>query len=294
MNRNRIGPPALSHTFTEAARATMEFWSLRATYSTLKEATPRGDGRPVLVLPGLGANDFSTDSLRGFLSDKGYAVYGWDGGMNTGPDERTLLWLQTRLKEVSARHDGVRVTLIGHSLGGIYSRELARSFPHLVSQVITLGSPFAAGLQQEATAPVVRKAFEMMNGPGHRLLNDAALARLSLQPPPVPTTSIYSCTDGLVSWQACLNPKRTAAENVEVSGSHCGLIHNPLALVVIADRLAQDMRDGAARWHPFERLRYPAFYAFPAQAHHGLEPDCPEEPQQNAPRGRGLFDRKHD
>ena len=67
-------------------------------------------------------------------------------------------------------------------------------------------------------------------------------------PPPVPTTSIYSRTDGIVAWQCSLNPATGLAENIEVHASHIGLGLNPLAMVAIADRLAQD----PARWRPFD------------------------------------------
>jgi hypothetical protein len=66
--------------------------------------------------------------------------------------------------------------------------------------------------------------------------------------PPVPTTSIYSRSDGIVAWQCSLNPPGLLAENIELHASHIGLGLNPLAMVAIADRLAQDPK----RWRRFE------------------------------------------
>ena len=73
------------------------------------------------------------------------------------------------------------------------------------------------------------------------------LARMAA-PPPVPSTAVYSRTDGIVDWRSCLEPAAPETENVEVAGSHCGLGVNPLALYAIADRLAQPEGD----WRPFE------------------------------------------
>jgi hypothetical protein len=67
--------------------------------------------------------------------------------------------------------------------------------------------------------------------------------------PPVPTTSIYSRSDGIVAWQSSVQPSSRIAENIEVEASHIGLAVNPVALYAIADRLAQP----EGRWTPFER-----------------------------------------
>jgi hypothetical protein len=64
----------------------------------------------------------------------------------------------------------------------------------------------------------------------------------------VPTTSIYSKTDGVVAWQCSLNEDHPHTENIEVHASHVGMGMNPLALYVIADRLKQD----PAQWQRFD------------------------------------------
>src|SRR5215467_14367832 len=138
MNRE-IGPPRRRLLLLEG-RAFLEFAALIPAYPFLRRA-PRGDGHPVLVLPGFMASDFSTRTLRRFLRDLGYAVHGWKLGRNVGPSPETVGRLVARLQELRTRH-GRRISLIGWSLGGIYARELARRFAPDIRQVITLASPF--------------------------------------------------------------------------------------------------------------------------------------------------------
>lgn len=265
---NSIGPPDLLHSFTEAARATLEFWLLQASYFHLKSKTPDSSTRVILLIPGFGAGDITTHQLRRFLKDKGHHTYGWDGGINTGPKADTFQHLKNKLHSLSNHHDETKVTLIGHSLGGIYARELGRAFPHLVEQIITLGSPFGAGQHPLSTNSLVRKAFELSNGKDNAFMHDHKLARQSLTPPSIPSTSIYSRSDGVVHWKTCINPKTTLSENIEIRGSHCGLIFNPLAFMVVADRLAKH----PDHWTPFAQENYSSWLFRDDQAHHTFEP----------------------
>src|SRR6516165_3206796 len=121
-------------------RALFELAALLPAYPFLRRA-PRGDGHPVLVLPGFMAGDFSTRALRRFLRDKGYMAHGWKLGRNRGPNAEVTAAMVARVQNLHARR-GRTVSLIGWSLGGIYARELARAMPELVRQVITLASPF--------------------------------------------------------------------------------------------------------------------------------------------------------
>jgi len=198
----------------EAPRAAFEAQTLVPAWPLLSLA-PRGDGHGVLVLPGFMASDRSTRLLRRFLRDRGYAVHGWGLGRNLGTEDGLASRLRARLLELSLRHGG-RVSLVGWSLGGVFARELAKRLPERVRQVITLASPFGG----QAAAP-----------------------------PPVPSTAIYSRSDGIVAWRTCLEPEGAQTQNLEIVGSHCGLGHHPLALFAIADRLAQPVDD----WKPFDR-----------------------------------------
>ena len=134
-----------------------------------------------------------------------------------------------------------RVTLIGWSLGGLYAREIAKVIPTRIRQVITLGSPLA----NVATSTHVGWLYEMLNGGTTTI--DSRLAKTLRTPPPVPTTSIYSRSDGVVAWKACVAGRGAFTENIEVDSSHLGLVWHPDVMSIVANRLAQ--REG--RWSPW-------------------------------------------
>jgi pimeloyl-ACP methyl ester carboxylesterase len=207
-------------------------------------AAPRGDGHPVLVFPGLLATDFSTHPLRNFLKAQGYAVHGWKQGRNLGLRAGVEEQMLDRFEELHQRHDGRKVSLVGWSLGGIYARQLAKRFPDRVRMVITLGSPFS-GTPRATNA---WRVYEFASG--QRVDDrDSHFASSLAEPPPVPTTSIFSRSDGICAWQTCLNPEIGQAENIEVHGSHCGLGYHPAAVYAMTDRLAQ----AEGGWQAFDR-----------------------------------------
>ena len=220
-------------------RAPWEFAASVAAAPWLRKL-PKGDGHRVLVMPGLAANDLTTLPMRTFLKDRGYQPAPWELGLNLGPRAGVLDAIRERVHALHAV-DGRQVSLLGWSLGGVYAREVAKEMPELVRCVITLGSPFS-GPPQATNAWWL---FERVSG--HPKPDAPTLAAMRLAPP-VPTTSIYSRTDGIVAWQCSLNPPGPLAENIEVHASHIGLGLNPLAMVAIVDRLAQD----PAQWKPFD------------------------------------------
>jgi pimeloyl-ACP methyl ester carboxylesterase len=229
------------------ARAPWELAALLAVSPWLRKM-PAGDGHPVIVFPGLGASDTSTLAVRQFLQGQGYTAYPWGQGFNLGPRDGVLEGCRALIEEVQARH-GEAVSLVGWSLGGIYAREMAKEVPDRVRCVITLGTPFAG----HPRATNAWRFYEMVSG---QHAHDAELLAEVKRPPPVPTTSIYSRTDGIVAWPCSLNPPGHAhTENIEVHASHVGMGMNPMALYAIADRLRQDPRrwkrfdvQGARRW----------------------------------------------
>ena len=207
-----------SVSWAREARAAPEFAAFVASAGPLIARAPRGDGHPVLVLPGLGAGDTSTRPLRWFLDRLGYRTAGWGLGTSTGLSQRVSDSLDEVLRGLAEQHEQ-RVSVVGWSLGGVYAGVLAARAPHRVRSVITLGSPLA----------------------GRRRV-----------PAGVPTTSVYSRSDSIVPWRASVLPPGPLRENVEVRGSHLGLGHNPAVLVVVADRLAQPER----AWQPFVAPRW--------------------------------------
>ena len=223
-------------------RAPLEFAAAAASLPWLRvlRRLPKGDGHPVLVFPGLGANDMTTAPLRLFLKHLGYATQAWGQGFNFGPRAGVLAQCKADLLALYQKH-GRPVSLIGWSLGGIYARELAKLCPDETRCVVTLGTPFTG----HPRATNAWRFFEFASGTsGH----DPGLMAQIRKAPPVPTTSIYSKTDGIVAWQCSVNAPGPLVENIEVHASHIGLGMNPLALYALADRLAQD----PAQWTAFE------------------------------------------
>jgi hypothetical protein len=202
---------------------------------------PRGDGHPVLILPGLGAGDESTAIMRAFLASRGYAVSGWGQGRNLGFRPGVVDGLRGRLVRLAADRGG-KVSLVGWSLGGIFARELAKEVPDAVRQVISLASPFTG----HPRATNAFRLYEWMTG--HRI-GAPEIHEPLRAPPPVPTTSIWSRTDGVVSWRCSVERERPHVENIEVNASHFGIGAHPLVLYAVADRLA--LPEG--QWEPFRR-----------------------------------------
>jgi len=206
-------------------------------------ALPRGDGHPVLVLPGFTGDDRSTATLRWFLNHRNYRATPWRLGRNLGPTDHILDGMAALLDRFADA--GERVSIIGWSLGGIFARELGRNHPAGIRTVITLGSPFQLSVR-DRDATHASDAYQSLSA-----LHSARAAQMAtddVRPPvPVPTTNIFSRADGVVPWRSCVDTHGHQCENIEVPGSHSGLGHNPIALAVIADRLAQP--DG--EWKPY-------------------------------------------
>jgi pimeloyl-ACP methyl ester carboxylesterase len=201
--------------------------------SPLLMRAPRGDGHPVLALPGFLASDLSMAPMRRYLKELGYEAHAWNMGRNFGgvsSKRRALRELLTRIYENAGR----KVSIVGWSLGGVYARDLALQAPDMVRAIITLGSPFA----NDVRATNATRLYELLSGEG---VDDIPEVREAIAGDmPVPATSIYSRTDGIVNWRTSLLRPSATAENIEVHlASHIGLGVNPAALWAIADRLAQ-------------------------------------------------------
>lgn len=235
------GAPATRLTLTEMPRAALELTAL-ATVAPALAAERRGDGHPVLVLPGMVGGDVSTLGLRRYLTWLGYSVSSSRTGMNAGPTEALVSGLRARLEKLAAA-SGQPVSLIGWSLGGLYAHELARRAPGSVRQVVTLGSPV------RLARPRAHETSRLFDCFSHLNVAPSLVARPWAEAGPlrVPATSVYTRSDGIVSWQACLLRPGKRRQNIEVYGSHLGLVFNPTVLHVLAARLAQP----AHTWRPF-------------------------------------------
>jgi pimeloyl-ACP methyl ester carboxylesterase len=241
--------PSLALLGLEPVRAALEYFGARMMD---RRSLPAGDGHPVVLFPGLAADKTCMAPLRELCEDLGYDACDWGRGFNTGPGGDVDEWIAELACEVAELADrkARAVSLIGWSLGGLYAREIARLRPDVVRQVITLGSPFAG----DGDATNVGWLYRVLSGQSARIAPE--LAQRLPRTPPVPTTSVFSCSDGVVAWQACVDPcDHASAQNIEVEASHIGLVWHPKVWSVVADRLAQPeeawlpYRDGNGREH---------------------------------------------
>jgi pimeloyl-ACP methyl ester carboxylesterase len=247
--KEKFRPPSEILNLVEPFRAMIELGTLHLSETWLNSLMG-GDGHPVLVIPGFTAGDRSTVVLRKFLSSLGYLSCGWKQGINFGIRLDLFEAVNEILNQLYEDH-GCKVSIVGQSLGGIYARELAKMNPEKVRQVISLGSPFN---DPDGDASNVTNLYMMLN-PDH-MTKASQFAETHWDttiPPPAPTTSIYSKTDGVCHWRACVqHGGHDQVENIEIIGSHTGMGVNAQALFIISDRLSQ--REN--RWRPFHFGRY--------------------------------------
>jgi pimeloyl-ACP methyl ester carboxylesterase len=240
LGRDIVNAPPLSRLVIEPM-AVLECGTF-LTAVPLLYAIPRGNGHPVLVLPGFAASDQSTVALRRMLRWHGHAVYGWGLGHNVGAHPHIVQGMRRRLDDLHHRH-AATVSLVGWSLGGVFARELARRQPDAVRQVITLASPFRLRTGDQTNATWLYDMVAPADDPVYGL----DTPEQDRPPLPVPTTAIYTRTDGIVRWHACIESAGPHRENIRVHGTHNGLGFNVAAIIAVADRLAQP----AGSWRPF-------------------------------------------
>ncbi len=241
----------------------------RLTKKSWERDLPRGDGRPVLVIPGFLSGDAAVKPLRSFLDKLGYISEPWEQGVNRGPSAKTLDGLEARLEEIYRKHGNRKVSLVGWSLGGIYARRLAARHPDKVENVVTLGSPFKTA---EKPGQKLRNAFAKINPALNPETEFSTVNEIT-----VPLASVCGLKDNVAGIEACRLPETGKTENIEVDASHTSLLINAQALTVIADRLAQNARN----WKAFDVSQYRK--AFPKRARSaktraGLNKPAPGKP----------------
>ena len=230
--------PSIIRALAEPARASGEFATsvgLLPFYRLL----PRGDGHPVLVLPGFMAADGSTAALRIVLRSLGYETHSWGLGRNVGPTQRVVDAMPLLLERI-AQEAGRSVSIVGWSLGGVYGRDLTAKHPELVRSLITLGTPTRPAVRYTSNAAPLYNVLRAYHASDRDHFDDG-------EPLERPVTAIHTRSDGIVHWETCLIRETANAENLRVRGSHVGLGHNPAVIYIIADRLAQP----EGQWRPF-------------------------------------------
>lgn len=222
------------------SRAPLEERRLRRHPLFAGDGLVRGDGRPVLLVPGFMGGDSSLGTLRDWLLRLGYRAEPSGLVFNIRYSEVVLESLALRVRALSAEH-ARPVTLIGHSRGGLLAKVLAHRLPRLVAGVVSLGSPLGdpydvhpftmACVRMAQVANMVR--YGRSSDVEHRFLEDLAA------PARVPLTSIYSRTDGIVHWEACLRPDAVC---LEVASSHVGLAVNHAVYALLSGLLSARRR----------------------------------------------------
>ena len=200
---------------------------------------------PVVLVPGFMAGDGSLGLMARHLRGLGYRTYRSRMLANVGCAQDASEALERRIETIADRR-GSRVTIVGHSLGGLIARGLAGRRPDLVDGVVTLGSPILA---PGATHPLLLFDLRVLNrlrrvglvGLMGEDCTSGDCARLSWEQTRVPLapgvafTSVFSRRDGVVDWRSCLDPQATT---VEVTTSHLGMAFDPQVLDVVAGALA--------------------------------------------------------
>ena len=237
MTQGEILPPPRSSFYAEGPRLAWALAELATKWRSLKD-TPPGDGRPLLLLPGLANGDASMGAMHRFLRGRGYRTWRWRLGINlgvrsVGGDVERLI---ARIEQVYAEAGEQPVTLIGVSLGGILARVAAQRRPELVREVVTISSPYAG----PPTATNVWRHFEVLTG--QKIDDPAASAMLAeaAAPLPMPATSIWSRSDGFVNGSICHEGDRDGARAIEVVSNHIGVHFRPQVLRAVAETLARD------------------------------------------------------
>jgi len=209
------------------------------------QGVPRSDGQPVLLIPGFMAGDNSLALMTQWLRRMGYRAHSSGITSNVECSEKSVQRLEDRVRELSERY-GREVAIIGHSRGGMFGRVIGVRNPDRVNHVITLGSPLVATMDDfhAILRLQIRTLQRVQRLRGGRLIGAACeesweAYRFGLDPigcctdfwtdldddvpESVALTSIYSRSDGVLHWRACIDPQ---ARHVEVDSSHCGMAVN--------------------------------------------------------------------
>ncbi|HLK70181.1 MAG TPA: alpha/beta fold hydrolase [Bryobacteraceae bacterium] len=243
----RRGHEAVELPIWQELLAGVEMLYLRASPAYWGFGIPHGDGSAVIVIPGFLVTDLYLTELRLWLGRIGYRAYFSGLGLNAECPNLLIRYRLQQTIEQAWRETGRKVHLVGHSLGGVIGRAAAAQRPDLVASVITLGSPFR-GI---STHPSVLRMAELvriqiLERHGEGVLPDCYTGACTCDflesldrsfPKSVAQTAIFTKTDGIVDWRVCRTGRATV--DVEVAGTHIGLVFNPIVYDVLARRLAQ-------------------------------------------------------
>ncbi len=243
-----VGSPSVLSSLLEA-RIFMEMALLPASLPLLM-AAPQGDGHPVVLVPGFMAGESTLAALKLFLQNKGYDVHTWGLGRNVGFRGKHANALPQKIRYLH-HTTGRKVSLVGWSLGGVFSFYGAETTQDCVRSIITLGSPVSVDMMGNQSPPALKAMYRLVShrlGASAHLMQPRAKAMREHRRLPIPTSCLYSLSDGVVPPQeATIDGDPALHENIQVPGSHVGLGFNGIVMAIVADRLAQAEGD----WKPF-------------------------------------------
>ncbi len=248
---------------TDVALARQEMILGLAAKPLLKKASiPDGEGRPVMLLPGFGANEALLKRLKAYLEHCGYLVEIYVPGFPKGQSLHDFIDeisapISERISELT-QQTGKPVSLVGQSAGGLYSREFVLRRPENVDRVISLGSPTFCPenlhLQNKALSLLIERGFGTKTDKAFG--GDARFLHWDKRSPQIPYVAIYSPIDGAVRAETVVIPESQLShaangavrENIAILASHFGMVQNPLVMLAVADRLGADREN----WQAFE------------------------------------------
>jgi pimeloyl-ACP methyl ester carboxylesterase len=248
VRHSHVGAPHVLSSLLEG-RGLLEMALLPASLPLLMEA-PHGDGHPVLLVPGFMAGETTLIGLKLMLQNKGYDVHTWGLGRNMGFRSKHANALPQKIRHLHYI-TGKKVSLVGWSLGGVFSMYGAQNSLDCVRSIITLGSPVSVDAEGSQSPTAVKALYRLVShrlGAGAHVMQPKVKVMRERRRLAIPTSCLYSVTDGVVPPQeATIDGDPALHENIQVPGSHIGLGFNGIVLSIVADRLAQPEN----QWKPF-------------------------------------------
>ena len=255
MTKKTTRTPSIFFLYTEGVRTLADYIEYFVTKKSILKNSPKGNGEPIIVIPGFMSDDGSSKYLRRWLNTMGYRSEGWGLGKNKGFDDDTCNKLISRIEKA---HDDYKqpIKLIGWSLGGAYSRVIANLRPDLVSEVITVGGPVSGHIYEANNVRYLFKIAHKGKSLGERSVDKEVLSYI-LSTPIVKTTAIYSKFDGVIHWTHCMDlSDEPHVKNIEVFGSHSALFLN----VHVFKAIAETLHDKSRIVNPFSTVREKHFW----------------------------------
>nr|WP_221214381.1 alpha/beta hydrolase [Sphingobium fontiphilum] len=227
--KGAIARPGLSHLIGNFALP-YDIWRTGRSLDLLASTMARGDGRPVMLIPGLLASGRRMEAMRDVLSRAGYEAHDWGLGRNCGPRTDILDRIDASISAIK-RDNGAPVTLVGWSLGGLYAREYAKAMPHRVRGVVTMGTPFSGD-------PRANHAWRIYERVAGFPVDAPPFPCRREEKPPVPTIALWSRRDGVIQPDCAAGRSGERDRAIEVDCTHMGFAAAPEGIAAVGRALA--------------------------------------------------------